>query len=342
MRSPSSFLPLLSSVLPHRRAAGAPRQAREREGCGGSVAEERGPAPDGRFFRALADSVADGAYFVDRDRRILFWNGAAERITGFRAGDMLGRACCDTGSRHVDEDGKLLCDAGCPLTAAMSGGAPREARLFVRHRNGHRLPVKVRTAPVLGEAGEVLGAVEVFTDDSALTRAAERIAELERLAMLDPLTGLPNRRYIEAAVEMHIQEARRLGVTSGVLMIDVDHFKGVNDAHGHEAGDAVLKTVAATLAANMRPFDVVGRWGGEEFVALVRSVDDRELARVSERLRGLVEASSHAALGEDERVTVSIGARILTGRESPAEVVRAADRLMYEGKRSGRNRVVVG
>ena len=138
-----------------------------------------------------------------------------------------------------------------------------------------------------------------------------------------------------------LEELKRYGWPLGAVFIDIDHFKRVNDSHGHDAGDAVLKTVARTLLESSRGFDILGRWGGEEFLGLIQNVDEDRLGAVSERLRALVAASSVRHDDAEIRVTVSIGATLARNDDTPEELVKRADSLMYESKRTGRDRVTL-
>ncbi len=192
------------------------------------------------FHRTLLDNLHDGVYYVDRERRILYWNRAAERITGFPAEEVIGTRCSDNILMHVDENGKQLCLEGCPLAATMEDGSLRETEVFLHHEKGHRVPVSVRTAPLRDDQGRVEGAVEIFTDLGAREAKLLRLQELERLAMKDGLTGLANRRYMENELSSRVDESRRYGVPFGVLFMDIDHFKKIDDRYGHDAGDDVL------------------------------------------------------------------------------------------------------
>ena len=124
-----------------------------------------------------------------------------------------------------------------------------------------------------------------------------------------------------------------------MLFADVDHFKAINDNFGHHVGDRVLATVARTLASNVRASDVVSRWGGEEFVALLGNVDALRLDALADKLRQLVATSSVTVTDRNLRVTVSIGATLMRIDDNPATLIARADRLMYESKQGGRNRV---
>jgi diguanylate cyclase (GGDEF)-like protein len=123
-----------------------------------------------------------------------------------------------------------------------------------------------------------------------------------------------------------------------VLFADIDHFKDVNDTYGHDAGDRVLKMVAQTLRHNLRSADVLARWGGEEFLALLHGVDKGVLAATAEKLRILVASSFFEVDGAEVRVTISLGATLLRPDDTPHSVVARADALLYESKAEGRNR----
>jgi len=290
-------------------------------------------------YRTLLDAVNDGIYLVDTERRIKFWNKAAEGITGFNEKEVLGRHCADNILRHIDREGKSLCETDCPLAKTLRDGRVREADIYLHHKQGHRVPVHVRIAPVRDENGSIVAAVEVFGDRSRRLAMLERLAELEQTALLDPLTEVGNRRLLEGYMTSCLDELERYGWAFGVLFVDIDHFKRVNDKYGHETGDEVLKVVARVLRANLRSFDLVGRWGGEEFLVVCVNVDDELLGGTAERLRGLVEQSSCRVGTQDIRVTVSIGAALAVPHDTPHDIVNRADRLMYRSKRRGRNRV---
>ncbi len=297
---------------------------------------------ESEFFRSLLDNFHDGVYFVDRDRLITYWNKGAERISGYSVGDTVGTHCFDELLRHVDDGGTRLCHDGCPLAATIADGAGREAELYLHHKHGHRIPVLVRVAPILGPDGSVVGAVEVFSDNSSKMSALQRVQELEKTAYVDALTGLANRPLTEITLRSRLEELSRYGWPFGVLFIDIDQFKAVNDSLGHAVGDVFLKAVANTLRGAARAFDLVGRWGGEEFVVVLANTDAARLAGVAERFRVLVQESVVTAGGAEHVVTVSVGGTQAVSGDSVETVVARADALMYNSKQSGRNRVTVG
>ena len=183
-------------------------------------------------------------------------------------------------------------------------------------------------------AGILALLVRLVNARASLTRAN---AEHDEMSRLDRLTGLYNRRHLEAALERAALASRRTQLPVALLMVDVDHFKWVNDRHGHAAGDAVLREVADRLVAVVRGEDVVGRWGGEEFLVVLPHTSIGLARQQAERLRGAVAALPIAHASGEEPVTVSVGcAAAIPGPIEP--LVAAADAALYEAKAAGRNR----
>jgi two-component system cell cycle response regulator len=175
-------------------------------------------------------------------------------------------------------------------------------------------------------------------------RRAARRAQAARtaaaaLATTDPLTGLPNRRAVERRLDELARDALRTGVPHGLIILDVDHFKAINDTHGHDRGDEVLRTVGARLARTLRPSDLLARWGGEEFVVAVRAPSGRDgLHAIADRLRrAMADAPVILAAGISVPVTISLGAALLPPGRLVSDAYRAADAALYAAKAAGRN-----
>ncbi len=298
--------------------------------------------PDGAIYKNILDNLSDGIYVVDGQRTITYWNKGAERITGYACGEVLGSSCVHGILRHVDDDGKQLCMSGCPLQTALDGVHPVEAEVYLRHKNGHLVPVHLWVAPLRGPGSAIAGAIQTFRDNSQGLAMLQRLTELEETALLDPLTQLANRRYMEQHLQECFELRTRYGWRFGVLYLDIDHFKRVNDTYGHAAGDQVLKSLARTLAGNLRSFDMVGRWGGEEFLIVCPNVNSYHVRDTAERQRMLVEKSTATFGPNTLQVTVSVGATLPRAAETMEDLIRRADGLMYDSKRAGRNRVSFG
>jgi diguanylate cyclase (GGDEF)-like protein len=223
----------------------------------------------------------------------------------------------------------------------MRTGQAQHARAFFKHKEGHRVPVQVFVAPVKNARGETVGGLETFHDESNPPYSIQEIQQLKQTLYLCPLTDIPNRRYVEDVMPSKFEEYRNAGKHVAIMVLDVDRFKEFNDSYGHATGDLILKMVARTLANAMRSSDMLARWGGEEFIAIMIMERPGEIARLAERLRALVEASSKTITTTKLSVTVSIGAVDANAAADWQDALRLADERMYRSKKNGRNRVTV-
>ncbi len=165
---------------------------------------------------------------------------------------------------------------------------------------------------------------------------------LAELASIDKLTGLDNRRSLINKAEKEISVSQNTGEPLAMLVIDIDHFKQVNDKYGHLCGDFILSNVAKVMQSTLRKQDVVGRWGGEEFLVLLPNADTATLNDLAERLRLAVENTAFSYEGNDISISVTIGAASLISDDSFDSLASRADRALYVGKENGRNRYQYG
>jgi diguanylate cyclase (GGDEF)-like protein len=160
-----------------------------------------------------------------------------------------------------------------------------------------------------------------------------------RMAITDGLTNLHNRKQLDTMLSEEIPRAQRHGRDLALLMLDIDHFKSINDTYGHLTGDSVLRGLASILQKRLRPNDKLGRYGGEEFCAILPETSLPSATRIAEELRAMVQSHSFNAEGKEVRVTVSIGASCLGSSMTMEQLYKGADDKLYEAKRSGRNKV---
>lgn len=292
-------------------------------------------------MRDILDEVSDGVYFVDTNRRILFWNRGAERLTGYRREEMVGRCCADNILAHVDEQGTLLCNGPCPLSAAIRTGECKAVEVYLRHKEGHRAPVSVTARPLLDAERNIVGAVETFRDNSTMLSARSEIEHLKDLALLDPLTSLGNRRFVNLQLQEIIVAHRRAPFPVGLLMFDIDFFKEVNDCHGHDVGDRALITAAQAMRSALRAGDQLGRMGGDEFVALLRNATEADLQMVGQRCLALVRTSVVRAPSVELSIQMSAGGTCLRMGDTVESAMKRVDESLYRSKASGRGRLSV-
>lgn len=171
-------------------------------------------------------------------------------------------------------------------------------------------------------------------------KLSKKTETFQQAALTDPLTGLQNRRYFDDALEQYLQEFANIDHPLGMIVMDLDHFKKVNDTYGHDIGDDVLRGVTKCLLDYTRYHDVVARIGGEEFAILAPNLDMRALSRLADRICGAVSEITFQADNVSFRVTTSMGLAMWDGREDGNDFYKRADKNLYKAKQGGRNRAV--
>lgn len=277
------------------------------------------------IFRAVLDSLQTGVYLVDRDRRIVFWNDGAQRITGYLSHDVLGRCCRDTLLDHCDSEGNLLCATACPLTETMRDGRPREAQVYVRHRAGHRVAVQVRTVPVRDSRGAIIGAAESFDDRLMPLGKERRDGYLASHGCLDVVTSLPNRGYTQLHLREHLEAFAQFGVPFVVLCIRVEQLREFVQVHGQEAEEAILRIAAQSIRNTLRGTDFLGRWSQDCFLAILPECEAAAVRRVGERVCRVVSCSSIQWWGDRLSITVSLGSAAARPGDSIESLIATAE-----------------
>jgi diguanylate cyclase (GGDEF)-like protein/PAS domain S-box-containing protein len=289
---------------------------------------------DRQKFFAIFDHVRDYAiYTTTKEGLIEEWNQSLQRYAGWLAADVQGRSesmffpSDDPDQPHLD----LL------LAEAQRIGST-ETEGWRLKRDGSRLWANSVITALPDESGTVRGFVVVSRD---LTERKRLEDDMKKLAAVDPLTGAYNRRKGDALLAVEFSQWKRYGRSFAVLMLDIDHFKAVNDRFGHGAGDAVLIALVQTCRKALRPMDMVMRWGGEEFLIVLPNTGAAGALSTAERLRIAVAATEAAGSeGAPIRFTISVGAAVPEG-DSPSELLSRSDEALYAAKTGGRNRVVL-
>ncbi len=315
----------------------------------------RSAGPDSLRIQATAlQSAANGIVITDRAGVIVWVNPAACAITGYDADELVGQ------HTRLLKSGEHGPSFYAKLWRTVTRGETWSGTIVNRRKDGSRYYEEQTIAPVLDAAGAVTHFVAIKLDVSARRQAEEalasahrelavRVAEIESLneklreqTIRDALTGLYNRRYFEDSAARDAARAVRTGEPLSVVAIDIDHFKAMNDQHGHAAGDLVLRVLAGILTAGVRDSDLVCRIGGEEFVVLLPGASVAVAVERAEAMRTQVAATLiEVGDGVTVHATVSVGVALYhAGEESHESALRRADAALYEAKRSGRNRVV--
>ena len=306
------------------------------------VGRRRDAVAAARLYRSLFEVASDLVLLLDEDLHVLRANEEAARLLGF-----------EQGGPRPDAVGLLSPSERSPareaLRRGLSGARSEFCAILLAAPERH---YRFRVVPVLVD--DAVFGLQVLAEDITTQHALEqevaaRREELERLnddlyraSITDGLTGVHNRRHLEERAESEVSRARRYARPLSCLFVDLDHFKRVNDTHGHGVGDDVLRAFASLLVRHLRCSDLVGRYGGEEFVVLLTDTGEAAAQLTAEKLRRLVRGFRFPGIPGKERITVSIG---VAGLSPPLDTVErlfaAADTALYRAKDEGRDRVVV-
>lgn len=297
-------------------------------------------ASEGQLQLLLAN-VQTAVVVHGPDSAIRYANPAATAILGLTRDQLLGKAVVDPAWHFVREDGTPMPVAEYPVSLVLARKTPlHDYVVGVRPAPGRNARwVLVNAVPDLGPDGAVRLVIVSFVD---VSERQHQTQQLERLALTDTLTGLATRHHFLAQAEREMHRARR-GHPLSVLILDVDHFKAINDSLGHAAGDQVLAELGRRVRGVLREEDIAGRLGGEEFGVVLAGADETLAVAIAERLRAAFGAAAVALPGSGEiRFTVSFGIATLERTDAdPAALLARADAALYEAKRAGRDCVRV-
>lgn len=282
-------------------------------------------------LRLITAEAGSGLIMVDQHGCTQWMNPEAERLLGWQEADLHGQALHPL--IHVASVGEALHTHDCPVLKALSSGERQQAeREFFCTRDGRRLPVHTTVAP-LSKGTHAGGAIIAFSDDSEHLAAENR---LRQQAMTDELTGCLNRRAVLQVLDRLLLVQ---GEQTGVILIDIDFFKQVNDHYGHAAGDRVLTCYTREVRELLRANDSFGRIGGEEFLVVIDAAQIEHLLQLAERMRCRFD-TIRCPVGEHRlHVTASFGVVIHQPGESAHALLARADTALYRAKTNGRNRV---
>ncbi|MBU3750723.1 MAG: diguanylate cyclase [Mycobacterium sp.] len=289
-----------------------------------------------RRHRLLAHNAWEVIWTMGLDGAITYVSPAVERVRGFTPAEAMRQTVEEI---HPPQSAAIVGDYFAGLFASIAeGDEPPTFRgeLEYYRKDGSIMVGELQVIPHVDADGKVVEILGVTRD---ISERKQFEAELTELAVTDPLTGLWNRRHTTDLLAADLSQAQRHGQALTLLMVDVDRFKSINDTHGHQTGDRVLIEIATRLREQVRSTDVVGRWGGEEFLVLLRHCGLRDAVAAAEKLRRRI---AEVPFGKLFAVSVSIGAAELQNGEDLGSWLARADAALYEAKRAGRNTVATG
>jgi diguanylate cyclase (GGDEF)-like protein/PAS domain S-box-containing protein len=299
---------------------------------------EEGFNQDFEFYFRLLKELTDGICITNANMKIIFWNESMVNNLSYSRAEAWGQPMLDLLQlRNAQNEENRFSEEDVRRIASENVVSD----VFCRHREGHSVVMQVRINTYADPENQSSGFVLIFSDALVKTTIERGVKELEEIAYIDKLTELPNRRFLELEFEKHFSSYRRYHIPFGVLLLDIDHFKNVNDTYGHDNGDRVLKALGQKLLAVTRKDDVKTRWGGEEFVLLTRLSEPDKLIAFGERLRTIIEKTPVEIpdRGITINFTISVGVTLSRPEDDKNTLLKRCDEMLYKSKVEGRNRV---
>lgn len=301
--------------------------------------KQSGASPsENLFFVNLMNNLKDGVAFTDAEGTVNQWNQGMQALTSISGEEILGHRWSNDDVRLVEHAGSLG-DSTCPVQACVRTGTVISRAMLIQPAGDEPTPVHIQVSPVFGSLPGIQGTVIIIRDLSDRINLEEQVESLHRQTTRDPLTGAYNRIYFDQAVSDLVREAREGTSQFSLIICDIDHFKNVNDQHGHPAGDEALVSFAAILKSHSRDDDIVIRYGGEEFVLLTPNCRAASAVGKAESIRIAVENTSLPSLG-GAPMTASFGVTEFQDGDSADTILARADRALLRAKEEGRNRVI--
>jgi diguanylate cyclase (GGDEF)-like protein/PAS domain S-box-containing protein len=285
---------------------------------------------DPEIFRNLLDSLQTGVSMADRNGKILFWNQGAERLTGHKRHEMVGRSCSDNVLVQCKGQGCVACGAVCPITRALHEGKPQEAKMQLRHKEGHPVHVLMRIAPLRDSHGSIIGVAESFDEQKFASARDRNRHTLAEHGCMDETTGIPNREFTQFHLNESLASFARYHLPFGILAIQVDRLEHFRANYGRQASDAVLRVVAQTMGNAFRPSDFLGRWTEDVFLAILVNCPHAGVEHTWERIRKMVTCAGLRWWSDELTVTTSVGYTIAQPGDTMEIIVNRAQTSLQQ------------
>jgi len=297
------------------------------------------PSKETFFQQRLLDSMTDAVVFVDPSLQILFWNRAAERLTGIASEAVVNKLWSPPLVNMKDTSSAAVAPEECPVAKSIRDCEQWAQRCEIRDRSGEQIQVDMIVTPVSAKNGVIMGATLLLHDATSQVSLEQRVQTLHEKATRDPLTGVANRSEFDRFHRQFVVDHLASGVPCSLIISDLDFFKKVNDNYGHQAGDEALVSFASLLRRHCRNGDLVARYGGEEFVLLCADCDNATATKRAQQIRLELSEMPQPMLG-GRCLTASFGVTEVQNGDTPEAMLRRSDRALLQAKDNGRNQVV--
>ncbi len=295
---------------------------------------------DDLFFKKLFNNLLEGAFLVDSDKKILYWNRTAGLISGFDTDDVTNTYCNEDTFKHCDKKGNPLSSEECPLSRCIDKGTVITKKSILLHKNGFLIPILLTAIPIKDKDNKVIGAMEVFLDDSAQEDLEKAHDHIEESSSKDGLTNLYVKTEIVERIQIEMQKADRYEVPVCLCICNVDNLKEINKLHGNHVGDVVLRRISEVLRGHLRRTDIIGCYGEGEFIILLPLIDLHRANIAIEKLKNIVDNTIIEVI-EPRKITMSFGLTEIVPDDSLENFVDRAECAVYKAKKLGKDRIEI-
>jgi diguanylate cyclase (GGDEF)-like protein/PAS domain S-box-containing protein len=296
---------------------------------------------DPEIYRAVLENLETGVYIVDRNRRVRFWNEGAEQITGFLRQDVVGRFLREhllaVGEAPKDIDS----DPDDPINVAFRDGKPTVLDVSILHKSGYRVPIVLHTSPIRNSRGAVVGVSESFERNRSASDWTRRQAMYADFGCLDAVTGLAAKSYMETQLRENLITFAEHNIPFGILLIEIDRLDQFRATRGPGVVPTIFRVVAQSLENCLRPSDVIGCWGENQFLAILMECRESEVVRVGERARKMISGAEIEWWGDRFSVTSPLGGAGCRAEDTAELLIERAEASLQESIEKGGNCVVV-
>ncbi|HWZ54629.1 MAG TPA: diguanylate cyclase [Verrucomicrobiae bacterium] len=296
---------------------------------------------DPEIYRSVLEHLETGVYIVDRNRRVRFWNEGAEQITGFLRQDVVGRFLREHLLAVGDASKALESDPDDPINLAFRDGKSTVVDVSILHKSGYRIPVVLRTNPIRNSRGAVVGVAESFERNRSASDWTRRQAMYADFGCMDSVTGLAAQSFMETQLRENLIAFGEHNIPFGILLIQVDHLDQFRATRGPGVVPTILRVVAQSLENCLRPTDLVGCWGENQFLAVLMECRESEVVRVGERVRKIISMAEIEWWGDRFSVTSPVGGAGCRAEDTVELLVERAAASLQDSIEKGGNCVVV-
>jgi diguanylate cyclase (GGDEF)-like protein/PAS domain S-box-containing protein len=282
-------------------------------------------------FRTVLESLGTGLYILDRERKIVFWNQGAEKITGYQRHEVVGHLSRENILAHCNDVSCVLCGTACPVSQALLGGQRGEIQISLRHKAGHRVPVRLQAIPIRDSHGSVVYTAESFVEEYETSDLDTHRNNLAAHGCLDVLTGTPNHAFTLSHLRENLIFFQEYDLHFGLLCIEIREIDELRARHGREAVDVMLHVVAQTMKHTLRPDGFLGRWSENLFLAIMTYCENQELEKAARSVEKMVSCSGIQWWDDLLTVSVAVGHAMVRPGDTVESLLERARQALGRG-----------